>query len=235
MIATERSVNYLKRYAKNHFIRHNSGENTSNFLRKIGLSDADFDQLLLGEMLLDEPRFYRLLEYCREYDYSGARGQYPDWFIETPNWELVGMVGRSLSLRKLSGEEVHGIQGIVKAHTVIVDDEKLLIEEGDTLIRSLDGGLKENLYVCGVECNRYQERLPAYVIEVRRCSFEMVEQEKHSSVNNYIGDNSNVNVVTGNNSSILTMENKTDNVWNMECLHKIWEWLKKHFWGSFVI
>ena len=173
------------------------GANKSTFLRRVGLTKAEFDELLSGEKLLDEVRFYKLLECCRDFDYSGLMGQRPEWFIETPNWELVGLVEHTITLRKMSGGEIAGIQGIIKTPVAIIDDPDIYIEEGDCLTRILKEGQEECLYVEGVISNKYQTGVPAYILTVRRCNQIMGNKKGNITVT---GNNNNI--TQGNNSGI---------------------------------
>lgn len=206
MLASEGSVEILRRYAKAHFSCVNGSANRESFIRRVGLTDTELENLLSGEMLLDEPRFYKLLKVCCEYDYSGTRDKYPDWYIETPDWELIGFVERTLTLERLSGEEISGIQGIVKNNTVIIDDPEMKIEEGDTLLHEYGAGSVERLTIDEVNSYRYQTGKSAYVLKVRRCNAVKGEKIQHNNVNIYgIGNNAVVQ-----SDSLITTEKSVD-------------------------
>lgn len=201
MKAREHAIACLCEYMRRNFSGYNGRANRASFLRSVGLTDTELENLLSGEMLLDEPRFYKLLKVCCEYDYSGMRDKYPDWYIETPDWELIGFVERTLTLERLSGEEISGIQGIVKNNTVIIDDPELSIEEGDTLLHEYGAGSVEHLTIDEVNSYRYQTGKPAYVLKVRRCNAVKEEKIQHNNVNIYgIGNNA----VVQSDSSITT-------------------------------
>lgn len=207
MKSRERAIAYLREYMKRNFSGYNGLINSASFLGRIGLTDTEFENLLLGDMLLDEPRFYKLLEICRDYDYSGMRGKYPDWFIETPNWELVGLVKGTLTLENADGARLSDIQGIVKGDTVILDDPELIIEEGDILLHKYGEESVERLTVDRVDSYRYETRKPAYVLTVRRCNAVKEEKTVHNNVNIYgIG---NSTIVHGDLSS-KTIEKSKD-------------------------
>ena len=190
-LASERSIFLLNDYTRKNFLGMNGSANKSTFLRRVGLTEAEFDELLSGEKLLDEVRFYKLLECCRDFDYSGQRGQRPEWFIETPNWELVGLVERTITLKKDSGEKISGLQGIVKVPTVILDEPEVYIEEGDVLSRKFSADRDEVLYVESVIDRRQESRKPAYVLTVRRGKPKMKE-EKTYNTNFLLGKNNSV-------------------------------------------
>ena len=166
-LATERSVKYLKNYMKRNFSGYNGRINLENWMRTVGITDSELDKLLNGEMLLDELRFYKFLNRCCEYDYSSQRGRLPDWFIAIPNWELVGLVERTITLEKVSGKNIAGLQGIIKVPVAIIDDPEVYIEEGDKLKHRFNESTDEYLYIEEVVCNRHQINKPAYVLTVR--------------------------------------------------------------------
>ena len=226
MLATERAVNYLRSNVKS----MHSGVNRASFLSRVGISSAELESLLSGDMLLDEPRFYKLLEACREYDYSGARDKH-DCFVETPNWELVGLVEGTITLGKASGDKFSGIQGIVKVPTVIIDDSELYIEEGDILSRKYGGGAEERLTVERVESYRYQTGKPAYVLTVRRGKVMPSKKiEVHNT--NFFGGTS---VVQGDNSNATIGETSESSSINciMGLLSKACSWIVSLFtWKS---
>lgn len=210
MKSRELAIACLREYMRRNFSGYNGSLNRASFLRRTGLTEAEFERLLSGDILLDEPRFYKLLQLCREYDYSAMSGKCPDWYIETPNWKLIGLVERTLTLEKTDGTRVSEIQGIVKSGTVIIDDPELIIEEGDVLLHRYETGKVERLTVSRSDSFRNQTDKPAYVLTVRRISAAMKEKEQHNIINisNISGENNNV--VQGNSSPTVTVNQPED-------------------------
>lgn len=200
MKAREHAIACLCEYMRRNFSGYNGRANRASFLRRTGLTESEFENLLSGDKLLDEPRFYKLLEVCRDCDYSAMRVKYPDWYIETPNWKLIGLVERTLTLEKADGTRVSDIQGIVKSDTVIIDDPELSIEEGDVILHRYGIERVERLTVSRSDSFRDQTDKPAYVLAVRRLG-AVKEKELHNSYSYNVSGNNNT-VVQGNSSKI---------------------------------
>ncbi len=212
MKAREHAIACLREYMRRNFSGYNGCANRASFLRRTGLTESEFENLLSGDKLLDEPRFYKLLEVCRDCDYTAMRGKCPDWYIETPNWKLIGLVERTLTLEKTDGTSVSDIQGIVKSDTVIIDDPELSIEEGDVILHRYGLERVERLTVSRSDSFRNQTDKPAYVLTVRRISAAMKEKEQHNIIN-ISGENNNVNnVVQGNSSPTVTVNQPEDSI-----------------------
>lgn len=209
MKSRELAIACLREYMRRNFSGYNGSLNRASFLRRTGLTEAEFERLLSGDILLDEPRFYKLLQLCREYDYSAMSGKYPDWYIEPPNWKLIGLVERTLTLEKTDGTRVSDIQGIVKNNTVIINDPEIQIDEGDILLHEYgyDGyECVERLTIDEVNSYRYRTGKPAYVLKVRRCNAVKEEKTLHNNVNIYgIGNNAVVQ-----SDSLITTEKSVD-------------------------
>gem|GEM_PF-5674032 len=109
------------------------------------------------------------------------------------------LMNDTVTLKKRNGEIIENIKASVQRDKIFIDDGKLLIEEGDKIVRVLPNGLTESYLILHTGFYDEFQGLPAhYQMKVRKES----AIEPHSSMSFNIGTVYGSNIGTQGNSSI---------------------------------
>jgi hypothetical protein len=124
------------------------------------------------------------------------------------------MTNDRVSLVKKSGKEYEDIKALVESKTILIEDETLPIEEGDTILRKLPNGLIEKYlvldrgFIGGIGGS---SALAHYEVKVRKESSS--EKSVTGNIFNLHGPNSRINIHS-KDSSINTANTVESSVFN---------------------
>ncbi len=105
------------------------------------------------------------------------------------------MMKDRVRLLKPGGQRIDGIKCVVAPDTIVIDDEKLQLEEGDLLERDLPNGLVETYQVLDSGFHQGRGGIPShYQASVRKLSRIVANESRASFVINMSGHGSRVNV-----------------------------------------
>ena len=120
---------------------------------------------------------------------------------------LEGMLKDKIKLRKADGTEIDGISASVQSDKIFINDEKIIIDEGDILLRKLPNGKEENYEVINPEFFSDFHGIPAhYEIKVRKTTLK----PKTSAIIIQANNNAHVNVNSVDNSVNNSFNNNLD-------------------------
>ncbi len=111
-----------------------------------------------------------------------------------------------VSLIKPNGEEIDDIRALVNSKTILIEDENLPIEEGDTILRKLPNGLFEKYQVLDRGFISGMGGISShYQVKVRK-EGSLTEGQKSSYVINLQGNNARVNIHSQDSSTNIISE-----------------------------